>query len=280
MWVPAPALEIFEAALQSLGGAVVRDAESGPEVPLDVYLREPPDRAGLTAALEIAAAAAGLATPHVTVGALPASDWVAESRKALPPLRLRRFFVYGAHAAREHSASAIPVHMEAGQAFGTGHHESTRGCLIALDSLARRGRPRACLDVGCGSGILAIAMAKLWRCPVLACDVDPLAVAVARENFALNGVSPLVRAVRSDGAGRRSVRRRGPYDVIAANILAGPLATMAGDLRRALAPGGQLVLSGLLRGQEGAVLARYRARRLHPERRIALGEWVTLVLGG
>ena len=279
--VPAAAVEIFEAALQALGGAVARDAGGRrAEVPLDVYLKDEPARAELSDMLSAAAAAAGLAPPPFTIEALPALDWVAESRKGLPPLRVGRFFVYASHAAAERPASAIAIRIEAGQAFGTGHHESTRGCLVALEALSRRGRPRACLDLGCGTGILAVAMAKLWRAPVLACDIDPLAVAVARENARLNGVGPAVRAVRSDGAARRSLASRGPYDVIAANILAPPLAAMAGDLRRALAPGGRLILSGLLRGQDGAVLARYRARHLRLESRLVLGDWVTLVLRG
>jgi ribosomal protein L11 methyltransferase len=277
--VPAAAVTIFEAAFQALGGAVARDAgDSRAETPLEVYLKGQPDRAEVAAALAAAAAAAGLAPPPVTFEALPALDWVAESQKGLPPLRVGRFFIYGSHAAAERPAAAIAIRIDAGQAFGTGHHESTRGCLLALDALARRGRPGACLDLGCGSGILAIAMAKLWRRPVLACDIDPLAVAVTRENARVNQVAPAVRAVLSDGPGRRPVVRSGPYDVIVANILAAPLAAMAGDLRRALAPSGCLVLSGLLRHQDGAIVARYRARGLRLIGRMVLGEWVTLVL--
>jgi ribosomal protein L11 methyltransferase len=279
--VPAAAVEIFEAALQALGGAVARDAGGGcAEVTLEVYLREEPDRADLTVALDVAAAAAGVAPPPFVLEALPALDWVAESQKGLPPLRIGRFFVYAPHAEGERPASAIAIRIEAGRAFGTGHHESTRGCLLALDTLSQRDRPRASLDLGCGSGILAIAMAKLWRATVLACDIDPLAVAVTRANARLNGVAPLVRAVQGDGAARRSLMKQGAYDVMTANILAGPLAAMAGELRRALAPGGRLVLSGLLRGQVRAVLARYRARHLRLESRLVLGDWATLVLRG
>ncbi len=275
--VPAAAVEIFEAALQALGGAVVRDVADGrAEVPFEVYLKERPARAQVAAAL--AAAGAGIGAPRFSIEALPALDWVAESQRGLPPLRAGRFFVYASHAAEERPRSAIPIRIEAGQAFGTGHHESTRGCLLALDALSRRGRPRATLDFGCGSGILAIAMAKLWWAPVLACDIDPLAVAITQENARLNGVGPAVRAVLSDSASRRSLLCQGPYDVIAANILAAPLSAMAGDLRRVLAPGGSLILSGLLRSQDRAVLARYRARHLRLKRRLVLGDCVTLVL--
>jgi len=278
--VPAAALEAFEAALQALGGAVVRDAAEGrADILLEVYLRDEPARGQVAAALTIA----GSEPPSFTIEALPALDWVAESQKGLPPLRAGRFFVFASHAAGVGGArppSAIAIRIEAGRAFGTGHHESTHGCLLALEALSRRGRPRTCLDLGCGSGILAIAMAKLWGPRVLACDIDPLAVAITRENARLNAVAPAVRAVLSDGASRRSLLGRGPYDVIVANILAAPLGAMAGDLRRVLAPGGSLVLSGLLRSQERAVLAPYRARHLRLKHRLVLGDWTTLVLRG
>jgi ribosomal protein L11 methyltransferase len=278
--VPAAALETFEAALQALGGAVARDAAESPaDVALEVYFAERPMRTAVAAALS----AAGFVPPRFSIEALPELDWVAESQKGLPPLRAGRFFVFASHAAgvgEERPPSAIAIRIEAGRAFGTGHHESTRGCLLALDALSRRGRPRACLDLGCGSGILAIAMAKLWRARVLACDIDPLAVAITQENARLNGVGPAVRAALSDGASRRNLFHWAPYDVIAANILAAPLSAMAGDLKGVLAPGGRLILSGLLRSQERAVLARYRARHLRLKRRLVLGDWVTLVLSG
>jgi len=285
--VSAGAVETFEAVLQALGGAVVRDvagdrAPVPTEVPLEVYLREALARDEVAAALAAAAGAAGIAPPPFSIEVLPALDWVAESQKGLPPFRAGRFFVFAAHAADERPASAIPIRIEAGQAFGTGHHESTRGCLLALDALSRRGRlrisPRACLDLGCGSGILAIAMARLWRVPVLACDIDPLAVATTQANARVNAVAPFVRASACDGAARRRVFQRAPYDLIVANILAGLLKAMAGDLGRVLAPGGRLILSGLLRSQERTVLAPYRAGHLRLERRLVLGDWVTLVL--
>ena len=273
--VPADAVAAVEASFQALGAAVVRDpAEGRAEVPLEVYLRGRPAPADVAAAL----AAAGLEPLDFSVEALPALDWVAESQKGRPPLSAGRFFVYGSHAAERRPAAALAIRIEAGQAFGTGHHESTRGCLLALDVLSRGNRPRICLDLGCGSGVLAIAMAKLWRAPVLAADIDPLAVTITWENARLNEVGPWVRALGSDGPARRVLIRPGPYDVIAANILAGPLRAMAGDLAGVLAPGGSLILSGLLRHQEAAVLARYRARRLRLTQRLTLGDWVTLTL--
>jgi len=275
--VPAAAVKDVEAALQALGAAVVRDpAEGQAEVPLEVYFAKRPAPAEVAAAME----SVDFEPREVSFEVLPDLDWVAESQAGLPPLRAGRFFVHAGHAAEKRPASALAIRIEAGQAFGTGHHESTRGCLLALDALSHGDRPRTCLDLGCGSGILAIAMAKLWSPRVLASDIDPLAVSITEENARLNGVGRFVRVLESDGAARRSLIRPGPYDVIVANILAGPLSAMAGDLRRVLAPGGSLILSGLLRSQERAVLARYRARRLRLTRRLALGDWVTLVLGG
>ncbi len=281
LWLSLPqqGLALFERALGGLGGALVvgDPGDAGEEVPVEVYLAYPPDPARVTAVLAAASAAIGCEPPRVSSEPLPAVDWVAESQKGRPPVRAGRFLLYEDPAVRTH-ASAIAIRIPANQAFGTGHHESTRGCLLALDALARGPRPRRLLDFGCGSGVLAVAMAKLWRRPVLACDIDRLAVAIARDNARLNAAGGLVRAAWADGPGRAPVRQGAPYDLIVANILAGPLCRLAGGLSRALAPGGRLVLSGLLRVQEPAVLARYRARGLVPERRFVLGDWLTLVL--
>ena len=279
--VPGAALGLIEAALQRLGGVTVTGPPDtrGP-VPLEAYFATQPDPAELNALLAAAAAATGTAVPEVVLEYLPPLDWAAESRKARPPVRAGRFYLFGAPLADPPPAGTIAIRIDAGQAFGTGHHESTRGCLLALDGLARRARPHRPLDLGCGAGVLAIAMAKLWPAAVMACDVDPVAVQVTIANARLNAVARRVRAIQADGFRHAAVAQRGPYDLIAANILAGPLIRMAGDLRRNLAPRGIVILSGLLRDQEPAVIARYRAAGLRRNRRIALGEWVTLVLAG
>ena len=196
--------------------------------------------------LAAAAAAAHVPVPDVTIEPLPAVDWVAESQKARPPVRAGRFYVFGSHVAGPAPAGTIPIRIDANVAFGTGHHESTEGCLLALDALARTRRPVRPLDLGCGTGILAIAMAKLWPGPVMACDLDEDALRVTRDNAALNGVGSQIRAVRSDGLRGPRVARGGPYDLIVANILSEPLRRMAGDLVGALAPGGTVVLAGFL----------------------------------
>lgn len=279
--VPNKTLALFEAGLWRLGGAIVTGrADARGLVPVEVYLVARPDPAEVTALLAAAAAAAGQLPPAVALEPVPPVDWVAESQKALPPVRAGRFFVFGSHVTGPPPPGTIPIRIDAGQAFGTGHHESSQGCLIALSELARRGRPRRSLDLGCGSGVLAIAMAKLWAVPVIACDLDPIAVRVARANARLNGVGGRLRVVQGDGFHRLPVLAGRPYDLIAANILAGPLCRMAAALRRSLAPGGIAILAGLLRNQERAVLARYRAQGMRPVRQIRLGEWVTLVLAG
>ena len=276
--VTAATLPAFEAALERLGGALVMGAPGSDPVPLTLYLSRPPAESEVSALLAAAAAAAGAAAPVFALEALPDLDWVAESQKALPPLRAGRFYVYGSHVAGSPPAGSLPILIDANAAFGTGRHETTRGCLLALSQLAKRRRFRRPLDMGCGSGVLAIAMAKLWAAPVLAVDNDAVAVAVARRNAGLNGVAARLRAVTGEGYAPAALGAAMPYDLVTANILAGPLIAMAHGLARYLAPGGVAVLSGLLRDQARAVLARHRAEGLMLAGRVTLGDWVTLVL--
>ncbi|MCH8037627.1 MAG: 50S ribosomal protein L11 methyltransferase [Proteobacteria bacterium] len=220
--------------------------------------------------------AAGIAFPGFDIERLPETDWVAASREALPAIRAGPFYLYGAHVSAPPPAGSIPVLIEAGAAFGTGRHESTRGCLLALGDLAGQRSVARALDMGCGSGVLAIAIAKLWACPVAAVDNDAGAVRAARDNAAANGVGGLVRARLGEGFGGAAIARGAGFDLIVANILAAPLRAMAPALLRHLAPGGAVVLSGLLADQEREVLEGYAPLALR--RRIALGDWVTLVL--
>ena len=199
-------------------------------------------------------------------------------------MRAGRFFVYGAHDAGEVPAGVIAIRIEAGLAFGTGHHETTALCLQALSHIARgRGprsvrRPRSVLDLGCGTGVLAIAAAKLWRKTVLATDIDAIAVEVARENAVANDVGPLIRAAVADGFTSPAIRASAPFDLICANILAGPLTKLAPDLSAALARRGIAVLSGLLRNQENQVLSATRPHGLVLRRTYRDGPWSALVL--
>jgi ribosomal protein L11 methyltransferase len=276
--VPLAKQELFEAALQHLTGAIVLDPPAAGLVALQVHCVALPDRARLLAALSAAAAAAGVDVPTVRVEPLANADWVAKTQEGLPPIRVGRFYVFGSHDTGSPPLGTIPIRIDAGMAFGTGRHESTQGCLLALCGLRRRRQVRTAVDMGCGSGILAIAMAKLWGCRVIAVDNDPTAVRVTRDNARLNGVGPLIRVVLAQSYDNSAVARAGPYQLIAANILAEPLCAMAGGLKRALAPRGAAVLSGLLVKEQTRVMNRHRALGLRLVRRLQVGDWSTLVL--
>lgn len=279
--VPESAVPYFEAALEGLGGGLVT---GGPDVagrvPLDLYLAEAPARGVIESRVATAALAAGVPAPAVTSRPLPETDWLRESYESIPPIRAGRFYIHGRHHRdRPRPAGAIAFLIEAAQAFGTGHHESTEGCLRALDELERGGvRVRRALDVGTGTGVLAFAAARLWRCPVLASDNDPVAVAACRANARDNGVGRWVWPVVAEGYHHARIRAEVPYDLITANILAEPLIAMARDLDAHLAPGGHAILAGLLNRQARKVFRRHRAQGLTLRRRLVLGDWTTLVL--
>lgn len=231
----------------------------------------------LTARLNLAAAAAGGAVIDVAERVLAERDWLAENRLAFPPLLIGRFFVHGSHHIGGAPIGTIGIAVDAAAAFGTGEHPSTRACLLALEDLARRRRFRRPLDIGTGTGILAIAAAKRLRRRVVARDRDADAVRIARHNVWRNGVGRLVRVEHMAGYQGRGLRGR-RYDLVLANILAKPLAALAADLAGRLAPGGRAVLSGLLRSQEPVVLAPHRGCGIVLERRIVVDGWSTLVL--
>jgi ribosomal protein L11 methyltransferase len=193
-------------------------------------------------------------------------------------VRAGRFVVHGAHDRARVAGNAIGIEIEAALAFGTGHHGTTRGCLLALDDLAKRRRPRRVLDLGTGSGVLAIAAAKRLHSRVVAGDIDPVAVAAARGNARRNGAGPAITFVRAAGTKARAIAAQAPYDLIFANILLGPLLRLAVPLRLHLLPRAHLVLSGLLPRDANAALSIYRAQGLTLERRITIEGWVTLVL--
>ena len=205
------------------------------------------------------------------------TDWKAQSLASFPPVSVGRLSVVGAHQALPRRRFALCV--DAGPAFGSGRHESTRGCLLALDWLARRRRRvHRALDIGTGSGILAVAAARLWPARVFALDTDPVAVATARETVRRNGLSHRVAMVWSGGFRAGVMGRLGRADLIVANIRAKPIAAMAPAFAKHLRPGGVAVLSGLLDTEERLVLAAFRTRGLRLRRRIGLGAWVTLIL--
>ncbi|HEY2034964.1 MAG TPA: 50S ribosomal protein L11 methyltransferase [Rhizomicrobium sp.] len=219
-----------------------------------------------------------LAGRAVHVQLLPDTDWIKLSQEGLPPVRAGRFFVYGAHDAGAVPPGVIPIRIEAGMAFGTGHHETTSLCLGALSDLARRRRYNNVLDLGCGTGLLAIGAAKLWRQRVVASDIDSVAVAITRENAAANGEATLIHAVIADGLANPALAAKAPYDLIIANILAGPLTQLAPSIAHALERGGALILSGLLTWQENLVLSFYRPFGLILRETRRDGPWTALVL--
>ena len=214
----------------------------------------------------------------VTLERIAARDWVKQSLEGLKPIAAGRFVVHGAHDRDRVPSHRIGVEIEAAQAFGTGHHGTTRGCLIALDGLIRQHRPRYILDLGTGSGVLAIAAALALRAPVLATDIDATSVRIARDNARRNRVGSLVTALHARGLDARQIAQRAPFDLVFANILLTPLLRLVAPVARALVPGAHLVLSGLLPAQANAVIAAARAQGLALERRVMLDDWVTLVL--
>lgn len=212
----------------------------------------------------------------VKVEKLADADWLAMSLSGLPPVRAGRFFVYGAHDEGVVPPNTVNLKIDAGAAFGTGHHGTTVGCLVAFDELLKRERFERVLDVGCGTGVLAIAAAKTGSRVAVGTDIDQPSVRIANENARLNMAD--ARFVHAFGLNDRKVRQHGPYDLVFANILAPPLVSLSQDIKEALALGGVAILSGLLRTQERRVSAAYLSRGFILERRIHRDAWSALVL--
>lgn len=244
---------------------------------VEVYFGFAPDEDALR---DLVVACAGEeAAALVEFGLTEKQDWVANALAGLKPVRAGRFLVHGAHDRERVGASDIGVEIEAGLAFGTGHHGTTRGCLMHFDRLLKRRRPARVLDVGCGAGVLAIAAAKALKMRVWLGDIDPVAVEVANENSLLNGVGALAKALVSRGVEDRRLREGAPYDVVFANILAKPLRLLAPSLASVTAPGGDAIVSGLLFHDVPGVLSSWSAQGFYLKDRIDLEGWASLRLG-
>lgn len=259
-------------------GFIVASCEISRDGPWRIDVFGEGDPGQVDAAIAAGAQALGIAAPHWVWEDLPDIDWVAENQRSFRPFTVGPFWVHPSHVSEGQSASSIPLRIDAGLAFGTGTHATTRGCLELLATLD----PANAIDVGCGSGILTIAMAKLWRRRIRGGDNDAEAVDVARENAALNGVGNLCHFVTAAGLENGEIAAAAPFDLIVANILAGPLVVLAESFAKATRPGGRILLSGLLVEQAGFILAEYRPRGFTVERRVDLETggawWRTLLL--
>jgi ribosomal protein L11 methyltransferase len=243
---------------------------------LTAYFADPPDQASIRDLVAIAAGSEVAET--IVFDTVEAKDWVKASLEDLVPVPAGRFVVHGQHDRDRIAPNKFGIEIEAALAFGTGHHGTTRGCLLLLDHVLKAWRPRRVLDLGTGTGVLAIAAAKALHERILASDIDPLSVAVARENARLNETGHLVEMIHATGFAAPEFARRGPFDLVLANILANPLRQLAAPMARHLAPSALVILSGLLTHQAPAVIAAYRARGLVPLRHLRIEGWSSLLL--
>lgn len=276
--VPPHALEAYEAALAEACGTIGFFHDEDADLwTVEGVKDQGEGEAALAAALALAALVTGVeATP--TRSHTHAEGWLERTREAFPEQRVgKRFAIRGTHLRGAPAPGRLTILLDASVAFGSGEHGSTRGCLRAFERIAHR-RPRRILDLGTGSGILALAAARLLHRKVRGSDIDPWSLRTAAANARLNRLGRLCHFVRADGWRAPAVTRAGPYDLVFANILARPLCRMARPLARHLAPGGTAVLAGLLGSQARWVLAAHRRRGLVLDRRLAEGNWCTLVL--
>ena len=241
-----------------------------------MHFAEPPDQAQVHELVGIVAG--GEVAQAITFDTVEAKDWVKATLEELVPVRAGRFVVHGQHDRSRISPNKLGIEIEAALAFGTGHHGTTRGCLLLLDSVLKAHKPERVLDLGTGTGVLAIAAAKALQVEVLASDIDPLAVRVARDNARLNGAGVLVQTIRATGFSAPEFTKHGPFDLILANILANPLRQMATQMARHLAPSALVILSGLLPHQVQSVIAAYRARGLVLKRQLQIEGWSSLLM--
>ncbi len=270
----------LEEAVQSFSSIVTSFETSmdSDEWQIEGYSPEPFDKQEVEIALTLQATALGIPCPVFAIEALQEQDWVAENQKNFPPLLAGRVFIHGSHYKEPVPRNKIGLEIDAATAFGTGDHPTTHGCLLALQYLHKRVHISHALDVGCGTGILAMAIARLWQSShSVASDIDKESVRVAAANAKNNQVSNRIRCLHAAGYQHPRIAKGKPYPLIVANILAKPLCLLARDLNQHLAAGGYTIASGLLNWQQNQVVAAYRTQGLRLEKVFALGCWNTLV---
>jgi ribosomal protein L11 methyltransferase len=243
---------------------------------ISVHFAEAPDQASIRELVSLAAS--DEIARGITFDTVEAKDWVKASLEDLVPVHAGRFIVHGRHDRARVPPNKLGIEIEAALAFGTGHHGTTRGCLLLLDRVLRSRSPKRVLDLGSGTGVLVIAAARALRRRVLASDIDPVSVGVARHNARLNGVGNLVQAIRATGFSAPQFESRGPFDLVLANILANPLRQMATPMAAHLAPSALVILSGLLPHQAQGVIAAYRGRGLILRRQLLMDGWSSLLM--
>jgi ribosomal protein L11 methyltransferase len=269
-------VDVLSESLDGNDVAVVAFEQPGGRWDVTMYFAQEPDHAAVR---DLIAQAAGQAVADtLTFDAVAATDWVKSSLEGLVPVSAGRFVVHGSHDRARVQPNKLGIEIEAALAFGTGHHGTTRGCLLLLDRVLCQRTPKRVLDLGSGTGVLAIAAAKALRRPILASDIDPRSVIVARENARLNGVGNWVESICATGFASSRFTANGPFGLVLANILANPLRQLAGPMARHLSPSALVILSGLLTHQARGVIAAYRARGLVPVRHLRIEGWSSLLL--
>jgi ribosomal protein L11 methyltransferase len=243
---------------------------------ITVHFAEAPDQAQVRELIGVAAG--DKVAEDIAFDTVEAKDWVKATLEDLVPVHAGRFIVHGHHDRSKIAPNKLGIEIEAALAFGTGHHGTTRGCLLLLDSVLKAHRPRRVLDLGTGTGVLAIATAKALRIEVLASDIDPLSVRVAGDNARLNGAGSWVQTIQATGFSAPQFAHRRPFDLVLANILANPLRQMATPMAKHLAPSALVILSGLLPPQAQGVIAAYRARGLVLLRHLQIEGWSSLLM--
>ncbi|MEE2661487.1 MAG: 50S ribosomal protein L11 methyltransferase [Pseudomonadota bacterium] len=272
-------IEIFEAAFERLSVATATfQIETTPKWRFTVYIPDEVTKAALEKKLQSIESHAGVSLPVKTIRTITERDWVAEYQKGMRPIKVGSYYISGSHVSDPTPLGCVSVKIDAGLAFGTGGHETTRSCLEAMEEICGERPPVNALDLGTGSGILAIALAKRHKVLVFAGDQDHVAIRVARENAVVNGVGKYIKFFKSDGFQNPELRRNAPFELIIANIFSKPLIGLAEDIANATGTNGKVVLSGILTPQVEAVTDTFRDRGLVLIKKIIKADWETVVL--